>query len=668
MLKNGMMFTGAVLLVTTFFGEGWAIDETTVNLVSDPEFKQTASWRLEEGYRIEPAGGKDGRTALFIERTNPVGKGTASTALTLTADRTYEVGVLVKGEDVHGGDRATLAVEFEDANGKFLDGGVYPAGMEGTFDWTWVREKIYVPVGRTSGRLLLYLRPKTQGKAWFSQPYVREVAGDFDAYLLCPAMPSFIESGKRSLIFGLVPPCRTRPYQCRVALWRDGKEVDAAVWPVRNCRVECPFEIPVGDLEFRLALFENGRTVGDVKIPSRGVVKRDGTQPVQVDDRGRTLVNGKKFFPIGLYFQHSDPRVTNRDLKTDLKIVAASSFNCVMPYDGLNWRTNLMATPGIAEIRKLLDYCNSLNLKVIFSVKDIRSESATYDGVKGERAVITHIINSLKDHAAILAWYVADEDPIKLRPEFVARNTFINQLDPTHPTWAAYCEFNQKTVYYGGGATIYGLDPYAISSPFGGFGENSQGMVAAATEAARNAFGHRQGMAYWVVPQIFNWGVYQAPNDPIKFREFRYPTETEMRSMILLSLIGGAKGVIMYSFLDLHAGPDKDQFKKRWPEVCRVAKLLSDLQGYVLGDPAAPEVKVEVKAGDVRAAGFTNDANSHAIIISSIGPGASEAVIHLGTGQNLQSLFGRSVKRADGSWLFKGQNIDSDVLLPVTKE
>jgi hypothetical protein len=187
-------------------------------------------------------------------------------------------------------------------------------------------------------------------------------------------------------------------------------------------------------------------------------------------------------------------------------------------------------------------------------------------------------------------------------------------------------------------------------------------------DAANSAFAHRNGMAFWCVPQIFNWGVYRAKDDPEKFQKFRYPTETEMRSMILLQLIGGAKGIVMYSFFDLNAGPDKDQLKKRWPEVCRVAKLLSDLQGYVLGDPVSPNVAIKVKSGDVRAAGFTNDDNVSAIVIASIGPGASEAIIHVKTNQKMKSLFGRSVKQANGNWLYKGRDIDSDVLLPVTKE
>jgi hypothetical protein len=470
--------TSACLLLAILFFGSIESGKTADNLISDPDFKQPKQWILGDGYRIEPFGGMDGKTVLVVERTNPDSYVLGHTVVKLIPDRTYEIGVYVKGENIHNGEaNATLAAEFFDSNGKFIDGGAYPQGLGGTFGWTLVHEKMYVPPGVVSCNLLLYLRPGTLGKAWFSQPYIRPVAGNFEAYLLCPAMPTLIEVGKRSLIFGIIPPEQVRSYQCRVALWKDGKEITIVQQPVRKNRVECQLEIPAGDIEFRLTLLENKSSVGEVKISARGIAGIENI-PVRVDDRGRTWVNGEKFFPIGLYMNQHDSRIPGRDLKTDLKIIAASPFNCVMPYDGLSWGNDSTQKPGVAAVRKMFDYCKSQSLKVIFSVKDIRSEKFRYDGAQGETAVIEHVIDSLRSHPALLAWYINDEDPAKFRPEFIARNAFINRLDPTHPTWAVNAECNHRTVYYGGSATIYSLDPYPINDAYSALGESTQMKVA----------------------------------------------------------------------------------------------------------------------------------------------------------------------------------------------
>lgn len=51
-----------------------------------------------------------------------------------------------------------------------------------------------------------------------------------------------------------------------------------------------------------------------------------------------------------------------------------------------------------------------------------------------------------------------------------------------------------------------------------------------------------------------------------------------------MQLIMGVKGMIMYSYFDLFSGPEgRKEFDRRWPEVCRVAKLVSELGDYVLG-------------------------------------------------------------------------------------
>jgi hypothetical protein len=638
----------------------------SVNLLSDPDFKQPKEWNLQEGYSIVPMAGMDGQSALCVERSDSSRYVLNSVIVDVIPGRSYEFGAYVKGENIRGS--ATICAELLDSKGNYLEGGIYARGKGGTFDWTLINDVLPIPKGVTSCRLVFYLESGAVGKAFFSKPYIREVPVGFDAYILCPSMPTSIHSGKQTIVFGTILPNEKRSYDCRIVLRKDGKDLFAQQVPVKQGRIESTFDVPTGAFEFRLDLLEKNRSVGQVEIPAGGITSYDEI-PVRIDDRGRTWVKGKKYFPIGLYFTHElageDTRLNleSHDLRKDLALVADSPFNCVIPYDGLFWRTDPKISPSVSEIKKLLDYCESRHLKVIFPFTCRPSE---FDGMKGEKEVMKYVINSVKDHPSILAWYVNDEDPVKLRPEFIERNQFINQMDSGHPTWAVFCcVFDHITMGYGGIATVYGMDAYPINLVDE---RKNQREIARQMDVMNRTFANGKGISLWSVPQIFNWGVYNAQGDVKKFRTFRYPSEVEIRSMILLELISGVKGIVMYSFFDLFAGPDKDQFTKRWPEVCRVAKLVQELQGYILGDPDGPAIRMKTETGDVRAKGFTNDDNLPVVLISSIGPGPSKAVISVKTDQNLRSLFGRTIKQPDGTWLYTGQDIDSDALVPVAAQ
>lgn len=634
------------------------------NMIIDPDFAQPAKWHMPEGYKIEPGAGKDSGGALSVERTDITKYSLGSTRVRVTPGETYELGVLVKGENVKG--YATLAGELVDAKGKMVDGGVYPVGSTGTFDWTLVRARLQVPPTAQWCVFTLYLRPRATGKAWFSQPYMRPAKGDFGVYLLQPAMPMQIAAGEQDLTFGILLPDVKNHYEsCRVAIRQNDRDLLVTDAPLASGRLKARLAIPEGPFDLRISLLLQGRVVDEPQtIAAAGVPKGSPTPPVLIDDRGRARVNGQKFLPLGLFLNHFDGsiprRIPERDLIKDLDLIAASPFNCVMPYDGLTWRMDAATPRGLAAVRGVLDYCQSRNLKVIMSVKDVVGGKARFDNKFGESAVLQHVVGGLKDHPALLAWYHSDEHPVSDRAMLTARSAFINQLDPSHPTWAVYCDYSGVAPQYGGTANVYGFDPYPISDPYGDKRSDNQALIAKAMDTAAVAFGHDKGLAMWAVPQIFNWGVYFRE----RYEKFQEPTEQQMRSMMLLELIGGAKGLVMYSFFDLASQPEPAKFDTRWPEICRVAETIKSIDGYILGDPVPPALNVVAQSGKVRAAAYANDDGAPAVLIAAIGPGPSQATIRVNTDRKLRSLFGRTVRQADGSWLFTGQNIDSDVLLP----
>jgi hypothetical protein len=170
-------------------------------------------------------------------------------------------------------------------------------------------------------------------------------------------------------------------------------------------------------------------------------------------------------------------------------------------------------------------------------------------------------------------------------------------------------------------------------------------------------------MALWVVPQIFNWGVYKAKDDVAKYKaDYRDPTEVEMRSMSLYMALRGAKGFVFYSYMDLSRPPDTGQFERRWPEVCRMAKVVSDLGPFLLADAAAPPVTVTAGEGRVEAKAFRDDQGNLRVLVAGIGPGSSRAELFVPGAPDLKSQFGGCTNLGGGRYRFEGTNICSDIL------
>jgi len=373
-------------------------------------------------------------------------------------------------------------------------------------------------------------------------------------------------------------------------------------------------------------------------------------------------VDGRKFFPLGLYDHSGDPRVGPEypDFPQLVKLLADSPFNCLMPYGiypykemGFGMRGT--GRKGVDAIRSAMDEFAAHGLKVIFPLKDFRGANAKWWGIQGEQNIIPAAVNRFKNHPALLAWYMADETPPKEREKQNERRAWVNRLDPNHPTWAVFCDFSANTDFYAESADVYGIDPY----PIGRTPDGSQEEVVRGCDAAEHAFAHDGEIALWGVPQIFAWATYHQPADLAKEP---YPTEKEMRAMPLMLLIRGAKGIVMYSFMDLFAGPDRNQFEHRWPEVCRVAELVKQLEGCVLGDPNGPELVWLAPHPKVFGKGFTDDDGRQAVVLSAEGPNSCKARFRIDGDAKFHSEFGNTVQLPDGSWEFSADGIDSDVL------
>lgn len=285
---------------------------------------------------------------------------------------------------------------------------------------------------------------------------------------------------------------------------------------------------------------------------------RAATRPdlkVWFDARKRPIVDGKPFFPLGMYF--------GRIEKKELDIYKQAAFNTVFCDGSL----------------KSLDVVQSYGLKGIVN---------TASCVDPER--LARKLRELKDHPAVLAWYTNDEMPPGLAPRQAILQKVYRGEDPHHPTFTVLDKPWQVRIFMPT-FDVIGMDPYPVGNHRGGI-ETAYGWAAS---CARQSFGLRP---MWQVPQAFDWRWYR---DGLDDPEFRFPTREEFRSMTWQAIAAGANGLIYFSF-----GSMRDRFKtpgefdRHWSYVKEVVAEVAKSVPVILSDGIPPAVTGATPAVPVR--------------------------------------------------------------------
>jgi hypothetical protein len=271
-----------------------------------------------------------------------------------------------------------------------------------------------------------------------------------------------------------------------------------------------------------------------------------------IDQHNRLLYEGQPFFPLGMYWGSVS--------EDALDVFADSAFNCLMPYHMLS--------------RDDMDLVHARGLKVIYSVKDCYAFlNVLTDVIKtedDEQPFIAKKVESLRDHPALLAWYLNDEAPLSQLDRLILHRQWVEDLDPNHPTWSVLYQIDEIGGYLDTCHAI-GTDPYPIpDKPASMAGEWTRKTVDA-MHGARPV---------WMVPQVFNWGAYREE----KAEQYRQPTIEEVRNMTWQCIAEGANGLIFYSWFNLYlpqrnAGLDFDTY---WSEFKAVVQEVKDMTPALL--------------------------------------------------------------------------------------
>ena len=243
---------------------------------------------------------------------------------------------------------------------------------------------------------------------------------------------------------------------------------------------------------------------------------------------------------------------------SNLAVYTEGPFNCVMPY----------AKTGLTE--EDMDLYRKAGLKVIFDLRH---------GIENEavgKPWLYETVRKFKGDPALLAWYTNDERPVADIPKLAARQKWVEELDPDHPTWSVQDVFAEAR-HYLGTYDVLGMDPYPIPK------KPIETVISSMRQGLSGTFGTK---AVWQVPQAFGWGWLKRKET----KGQRAPTQKELANMTWQSIAGGANGIVYYAYHHLsepHEDPN-DAFAPAWARTKAVACEVKKYEQVLLSADSVP--------------------------------------------------------------------------------
>lgn len=531
-----------------------------VELLANGSFEEgtgdgAAGWTLPEHWRAEKNAGMNGSRGVAFENADDKDYYKfPSMPVELEAEKRYEYSVWAKTEDLVGG-KANICVEWYDADGNWLSGS-YKAGPDGTRDWTQIAGVTPpMPSDAKSVRVAIYVSKGALGKAWFDDVSVRPLTRPAFGGLYSSAYRNLAANGKvkfhAAVNFAANPGAkalftyhahdggRRRVPATTATADAVVLEIDVSRLAVGTHPVSCELvaadgtRLGKGSLDFTRV----------EELPSRRV---------WIDGKRRAIVDGKPFFPLGMYMA---------DVNTNsFATFMTGPFNCIMPYN----------EPDIGG----LDFCRAHGIEVIYPLNSVwswhRQRPRDVNTDDEADAYVERVVNAKKNHPAILAWYCNDEISLERFPQLLARQRLLERIDPGHPTWTVLYQFGEVRSYYPT-FDVVGTDPYPVP-------DSPVGNVAMWTRTTNDEVMGLKPM--WQVPQAFAW-------EDFGKKGRRHPTREEMVNMTWQCVANGANGIVYFSYRLLYK--DGKFLVDRWADICAAAASVKPYIPVILSaeDPPA---------------------------------------------------------------------------------
>ena len=530
---------------------------------------KTVGWSVPEHYVFAEGVGMNGTRALVFENKDDKDfYKYPSAQIAFEKGKRYEYSVWAKTEGLTG--RAQLCMEWYDADGKWLSGS-YQGGFGGTKDWTQLKGVTPpIPSEAAKVRVAFLVSKGGLGKVWFDDISVKPLERPVFGGLYSSAYRNLSANGK--VRFHAAVNLKEHVGATAQFQYKDAGGVLRRAKPTRFTENAVLFEIEAAHLAKGThpvsceLIDRDGKRLGGGSLDFTRVNELPKRR-TWFDAKRRTFVDGKPFFPLGIYLS-----TVNEKQFTEFM---TGPFNCIMPY----------VEPSV----KQLDFCRANGIEVIYPVNSVWSwHKHRPKGVNSDdeaQAYVERVVNERKDHPAILAWYCNDEISLEKFPQLLKRQQLLERIDPGHPTWTVLYQYGEVRGYYPT-FDVVGTDPYPIpGSPIGN--------VAMWTRTTDDEVMGLKPM--WQVPQAFAWADCRGPER----KNDRFPTRAEMVNMSWQCVANGANGLVYWCYRLLY---QKGKFLvDRWADICAAAASVKPYIPVILSDEESPQVTGATEDLSVRA-------------------------------------------------------------------
>ena len=485
--------------------------------------------------------GHNGSGGMVFERkvAAPPGRGRPGQPVTLKPGKRYCISALVKTENIETA-RKTLAMgmtvhlEGYNASNKWVFGTIARPCVSGTSK-DWVKVEGITPViseSITSAFIQPLAHGCVSGLGIVDNIYVAELETKPVGAVFSDAYRNESSGGKVrfSASLDLDRKIATGEYSAEFSHVAEGgriEKVPGKVLSHTGATVELDTDrFAVGTNDVACTLSRGGKEIGSASLRFARL-ESPTPRKVYIDRNRMTIVDGKPFFPLGMFYS------AGMICESNMNLYAEAPFNCVMPY-------------GFRLNHRQMDLCKSKGIKVIYDLR------LGLDSPDAGKSVVEEKIAMFKDHPALLAWYTNDERPVADIPNLKLRQGWVESLDKDHPTWSVQDVFSEAR-HYLGTYDVLGMDPYPVpKKPIGT-------VISSMRQGTSGTFASR---AIWQVPQAFGWGWLGRKERQGQ----RGPNRAEMANMTWQSIAGGANGIVYYAFHTLRRAEtfEGDSFVLAW--------------------------------------------------------------------------------------------------------
>ena len=300
-------------------------------------------------------------------------------------------------------------------------------------------------------------------------------------------------------------------------------------------------------------------------ISAPAVTTADPGSRVKVVGDSCVLVDGKRFFPVGIYSAGVE----------DFPKLAGAGFNLVQTY---GWEGKSDHDWGKAW----LDAAHKHGLMALVGLYRPRVKNMQFDACV-ER------IELYRRHPAVLAWHTMDEPAWEKEGNrgekyMPAVYQLVKKHDTGRPVTAVVCHFTDAKRFVDT-VDVLQADYYPIPpiprSHYAGTGFRGIKTFVDAWREASSA-----SKPFWFVCQAFDYSLSKEKKYDVPAEWKRYPTRRELRTMTYTAVASGARGILYWSLNRLKKAREGSQVtgEDHWERLKSVTLELKQLTPLLTAD------------------------------------------------------------------------------------